>query len=178
MTLLYHLQAFEKFRPDTLYLIIFHADKKPPHIGLVWNLRYFSLTTKGFEVDLPVEEKLLIVEKRKIPCLIIELKATVHDSNNATNLLKIFKSYGPLKPNDTCIAPITEYLESIYKVKLTGVLLHGLISELQKHALIERNYALHLLFSKTNTYELPQYDKSQITMRINRLILLDNKKLT
>jgi len=171
------IKLFEEIKPATLYLIIFHADKKPPHVGLVWNLRYFSLTVKGKEVDLPFEEKLQLIEKRKIPCLILELRAPKEHTELQNQLVNIFEASSPLSDKISCLAPISNFFENVFHLKLALPLLHGLLQVLIEKELIKENFALHLTLPKNRIFDLPDYDAGNVSERINRFRLLEKKRI-
>ena len=176
MTLFTQVNEFGEIKPDKLYLIIIHADKKPPHLGIIWNQLYFSLTVKGSEVEIPVEEKLEILNKRKIPCLLMEIK-TPEESNFFLNeLTEIFSSYPPLTNKTSCLEPIAEFFYKILQLKTEAPLLHGMIEALQKQHLISESFSLHLKLTNNRTFELPAYNAIEVSERIRRLRLLEINK--
>lgn len=176
MTLFTQVNEFGEIKPDKLYLIIIHADKKPPHLGIIWNQLYFSLTVKGSEVEIPVEEKLDILNKRKIPCLLVEIKAPEESNFFLNELTEIFNSYPPLTNKTSCLEPIAEFFYKILQLKTEAPLLHGMIEALQKQHLLIESFSLHLKLTNNKTFELPAYDANIISERINRLSLLEKTK--
>lgn len=178
MTLITQVNEFGDIKPERLYLIIFHADKKPPHLGLIWNKLYFSLTIKGSEIEIPIDEKLEIINKRKIPCLFVEIKTREESSFLLKELNEVFNSYPPLTNKTSCLEPIAEFFLKTFQLRADFPLLHGLIEVLQKQRLIVECFSMNLKLTETKTFELPAYDTSIVSERIARLSLLEKNKLT
>jgi hypothetical protein len=176
MTLIKQVNEFGEIKPDKLYLIIFHADKKPPHLGLIWNKLYFSLTIKGSEIEIPFDEKLELINKRSIPCLFLEIKTADKSSFLLKELTEIFSSYPPLTNKTSCLEPIGEFFYKIFQLKAEAPLLHGMIDALQKQQLIIESFSLHLKRTDNKTFELPPYDAGEVSERIRRLILLEQNR--
>lgn len=55
-------------------LVILHANRIPPHIGLLINGNYNSLTIKGHELNVNIEALLKTISQKKIESVFIELK--------------------------------------------------------------------------------------------------------
>jgi hypothetical protein len=175
MTLIKQVNEFGEIKPEKLYLIIFHADKKPPHLGLIWNKLYFSLTIKGSEIEIPFDEKLELINKRSIPCLFLEIKTADNSSFLLKELKEIFSSYPPLTNKTSCLEPIGEFFYKIFQLKAEAPLLHGMIVALQKQHLIIESFSLHLKLMDNRTFELAPYDAVEVSARIRRLLLLEKK---
>jgi len=176
MTLIPQVNEFGEIKPDKLYLIIFHADKKPPHLGLIFNKLYFSLTVKGSEIEIPIDEKLEIINKRKIPCLFLEIKTANKSGFLLKELNEIFNSYPPLTNKTSCLEPIAEFFYKIFQLRADSPLLHGMIESLQKRELIMENSAIYLKIPENKTVELPEYNATTVSERINRLSFLEKTK--
>lgn len=176
MTLIKQVNEFGEIKPDKLYLIIFHADKKPPHLGLIWNKLYFSLTIKGSEIEIPIDEKLEIIGKRKIPCLFLEIETPKASRFLLKELKEVFNSYPPLTNKTSCLEPIADFFYKIFQLRADSPLLHGMIDALQKQHLLIESFSLHLRLTNNKTFELPAYDANIISKRINRLSLLEKTK--
>jgi len=176
MTLITQVNEFGNIKSDKIYFIIFHADKKPPHLGIVWNQLYFSLTIKGAEIEIPFDEKLVLINKRKIPCLFVEIKTPEESSFLLEELKEIFISYPPLTNKTSCLEPIAEFFYKIFQLRADSPLLHGMIEALQKQELIIESSAIYLKIPENKTFELPIYNASIVSERINRLSFLEKTK--
>jgi hypothetical protein len=170
MTLLAHLKPLGELKPDILYVVIFHANRKPPHIGIVWNQLYFSSTVKGSEVAIPFGSKQEVINKRKIPCILLGLKKPEMPLIVLNELMKVFNERTSISTSNTCLSPITVFLNKLYQLKPSAPLLHGLIEALQKRSLIEETFSIHLKPDVNDSFELPEYDAEMVSMRISRLL--------
>jgi hypothetical protein len=169
MTIISNVKVLEEIKQNKLYLIIIHADKKPPHLGIICNRLYFSLTVKGSEIGIPINDKLDIIYRRKIPCILLEIITKEVSSFYQDILREIFNKYAPLKNTNTCLAPINEFLNYAFQLMPEAPLLHGLIAALEKQNLISERLSIHLNLSKNKIFEIPSYDINFVFDRIKRL---------
>ena len=111
--------TFEKPNTSSVLLWVLHADKIPPHIGISENKRYFSLKANGRDYDMPVDNTLGLIGKKKIPTLCFELKGRAVSES----LFSIFDRYSRTFPNAiTCLDPIKEFLSISNAEKLSELL--------------------------------------------------------
>jgi hypothetical protein len=178
MTSISQIKTFNGIKSENLYLIIIHADKIPPHLGIIYNSLYFSLTAKGKEMGIPINEKLAIINKRKIPCLFLDLKTKEISKDLLFELKDVFNTSAPLTNKTTCLAPIVVYFFRIYKLIPNAPLLHGLIDTLKQKELIDNCFALHLRLLNNNIFELPSYNITSVLERIIRIEELNKKRTT
>lgn len=134
-----------------LFLWILHADKIPPHAGLSENGVYFSLKAKGKDSKLTIQKIVDIIERKKIPTIIIALQ-----KNNTRKSLEItFSTYLKTVPTEiTCLNPIKDHLNIPNAGKL-----HELLSSMEEFGLIDKVYSV---FLPESYVKLPEYEEKDI----------------
>lgn len=165
------LTEFEPFGEDGLlngiYIVVQHATRIPPHIGLIIDKTYHSLNIKGHDINTPVRALIKNIEQRHIPSLFIKIK--LHSSFSQAYLkehfiLNIQQFPRVDKQVATCLSPIRYFFEEAYDVSMLDVhFLFDLLPRLQQEALIECSTSL---FIDENTYTLPVYTQAQLDAEI------------
>lgn len=141
------------------YLCIWHADKVPPHIGIIIDGCYFSLKVKGKDVEIPVGEIVNLINRKKICTVFVEIKVEIYKENVAVIYSKYFKA-NTLK--STCLTPIVEVFDNVKNVQILADLLNFFKSKNQ----IGEIFGLHL----TENYKgIPLYNLDDIEMRLKLL---------
>ena len=56
------------------WLVVLHASRKPPHIGMLINGTYHSLTIKGHETNVSLPVLLKTIQQKKIETVFVKLK--------------------------------------------------------------------------------------------------------
>ena len=94
---------------NSLMIWVLHADKKPPHIGISIEAKFFSLKINGKDEDFPISSLIHLIHKKRIPTLRIQISR----DENYEEIKRIFSNYGSkIKTPETCLSPITELLLS------------------------------------------------------------------
>ena len=74
----YTLNITDSFNQDLLlkdtWLVILHASRTPPHVGILIDGNYNSLTIKGHELNIDIKVLLKTIQQKKIETLFIKLK--------------------------------------------------------------------------------------------------------
>lgn len=155
-----HLSNLSDFPQQSPLLYIFHADKIPPHIGWSHNNQFFSLKAKGVDFELDISKINHIILNKRIPTLIIELKA---DSLAEMNSSFVFSKYGKQLSNGaTCLNPIDEIIFGKVKHDKIG----NLIDSLTNLNIISKIYGSQL----SDSFEgIRYYTKNEIENRIFEL---------
>lgn len=148
-----------------LWIVLLHANRTPPHVGLIINGSYNSLTLKGHELDVDLETLLKTISLKKIESVFIKL--VPHPVFSFDYQLQIFKEYikqfQKVKPNTaTCLSPIKLFFQEFYALQLNeNELLYELIERLKENNYLE--YAQSLSFNlPLNAIELPFYSTAQL----------------
>lgn len=164
------VKLFSSLAAEALYLVLINPDKAPPHVALGFGNSYFSLTTNGAEVALPLESRLKLFRLRKMPVLFVVLKSA-YNHGTFEILTKAFKSFAPLTENDSCLQPVELALKAIFHLVPEKPLLFGLLEMLASHQLIEETFQLNMepFMDENFGFHLKSYDSDSVRKTIQRL---------
>jgi hypothetical protein len=163
--------TFKKYSEAELsngvYIVVMHATRIPPHIGLIIDKHYHSLTIKGRDINTPIRALIKNIEQRKIPSLFIKIKPHVTFSNaymrehfilNVQQFPKVDKDVA------TCLSPIKLFFDEVYDVRMQEInFLFDLLPRLFEDDLIEFTSTL---FVNEANYELPVYTQQELDAEI------------
>ncbi|MDP1802316.1 MAG: hypothetical protein Q8L81_13240 [Bacteroidota bacterium] len=156
------------------WLVVMHANRIPPHVGVLINGNYNSLTIKGHELNVTIEALLKTISQKKIESVFIKLKKhPVFSLDHQTEMFKeTIKKFGPVRQNEaTCLSPIKLFFEEFYAVQLIEAeLYYDLMKRLNYNSYLEFAGALNFEMHK-NVMELPFYtiDELNETIKAQRL---------
>jgi hypothetical protein len=163
--------TFKKFNEDELshgvYIVVMHATRIPPHIGLIIDKHYHSLTIKGRDINTPIRALIKNIELRKLPALFIKIKPHVTFSNAYMRehfILNIQEFQRVDKDVATCLSPIKLFFEQVYEVRMQDIhFLFELLPRLFADDLVEFTTTL---FVDEDGYELPVYTQEELDIEI------------
>lgn len=145
-----------------LFLVVLHANRIPPHIGLIIDQHYHSLTIKGHD-NTSVSALFRNINQRAIPGLFFKIKPHTtfseyylreHFLTNMQQFLKVDVDQA------SCISPIRLFFEEVFNLDISKVnFLYELLPALESKGLIERTSSLFLDAEK---YQLPFYTDKEI----------------
>jgi hypothetical protein len=140
----------------------------PPHIGLVVDANYFSVSVSGVKTELDFNSVLKNIELKKIPCLILEIDDIRFSSDAISD---IFKHYGRLdKPEKSCLFPIVDLLNRAYGLIHESEFVFELIKELEKNGHLKGIYHLNLEDKlRQDSFLFPKYERDDIRFCIDKL---------
>jgi hypothetical protein len=167
VTKTYQLKINKSFNEADLqrgmFLTILHATRTPPHIGLIIDKQYHSLTIKGSELNVATTSLVRTIHQRKIPSLFIQL--IPHPTFSAAYLKEHFILNVEQFPKvdvdvATCLSPIKLFLEETYMLSLKQInYLYELVPFFDDAKLIESISALYI---DELTFKLPIYNLSEL----------------
>lgn len=141
------------------FLCIWHANKIPPHIGIIIQGRYYSLKVKGKDSDIPVSEIVKLIERKKIATVIAEVKTTI----DTRRISSVFFTYDKAEASKvTCLTPITE----VFEVKDHINILSELLNYFQSKQQIGQLFGLNL---EPDFKGILFYGKEEIEARLKQL---------
>jgi hypothetical protein len=149
------------------WLVILHASRIPPHIGLVIDGNYNSLTIKGHELNVNIEVLLKTIQQKKIEALFIQLKKhPVFSSEYQKEICQLYiQQFTQVKPNEaSCLSPVKLFLQEFYAVSLMeNELLFELMERLKQNQYITSIIEFNLQ-DKINEgeFSLPVYSHQQL----------------
>ena len=144
-----------------VYLTILHANKIPPHIGLLIDGYFFSLKAKGKDVKIPATWLINSIKKKKIATIFIEME------RSKTLYLEHVYDYFTALPNgipenQTCLTPILSLLDAPNDCDCVADLLVYLADKNK----IKNEWWMNL---PASFEQLPFYGKEEIQQRIKDL---------
>jgi hypothetical protein len=146
-----------------IFIVILHASRIPPHIGIIAGNKYHSLSIKGQEINLPLEAFLKNIRIRKIPSIFIKIKSHPTFSNDylKEHFIHDIQQFAKVEAGAaTCLSPLRSFFEEVYSVSTTDVnFIFELLPRLESNGLIE---SVAFLFIAEEHFHLPVYDMDQI----------------
>lgn len=149
------------------WLVILHASRKPPHIGILINGLYHSLTIKGHETNVTLPVLLKTIQQKKIESVFVKLKkhpVFSYDYQNEMFQWQI-KQFKQVKPNEaSCLSPVKLFLSEFYAInRIENELLFELIERLKQNDYIDDALALNIpKFSQGQPFFFPIYSYSEL----------------
>lgn len=172
----YTLTVSDSFHQDLLYkstwLVILHASRTPPHIGILIDGNYNSLTIKGHELDVDIKVLLKTIQQKKIETLFIKLKKhPVFSSEYQKEICQFYiKQFTQVKANEaSCLSPIKLFLQEFYAItEHQQELLFELIERLKQNQYISLTLGLNIEDRvEENEFSLPMYTNDELQSIIN-----------
>lgn len=153
-----------------IYIAVIHATRIPPHIGLITDGKYHSLSIKGQDINTPVTALIKNTIQRKIPSLFIKIRS--HTTFSNTYLKEHFITNVQHFPKvdigvATCLSPLKLFFDEVYNISMTDInYLFELIPRLYSEELIENSSSL---FIGEEKYFLPVYTTAEINAGIEQV---------
>lgn len=171
-----YLIAYEDCK-DTLvlskgtWLVILHASRIPPHVGLMIEGNYNSLTIKERELNVKAEALLKTISQKKIEALC--LKMVKHPVFSSDHQLNIFQEqlgqFTAVKQDEaTCLSPLKLFFEEFYAIKNNKEqLFYDFVDELFQNEYISQAIGLNIVNkAENNIFTLPHYTNEELQTRI------------
>lgn len=155
------IEKWDEVNPESTYLMLI-SPQDIPHLVLVSQNAYYSLTHKKSLFDEPVQPYLKFLQRSEKPVLIVELRV------KPLGLSTIFGRYQQANTDEiTCLLPIREAILPDSKANFV----YELIPELVDQNLINAYYQLNMddLLNQSNDFELSTYSKEAIFSYIKSL---------
>lgn len=153
----------ELFSKNT-WIVILHASRIPPHVGILVEGSYNSLTIKGQELNIPIVVLLKTIQHKKIETLFIQLKKhPVFSPDYQKEIAQHYiKQYTQVKANEaSCLSPVKLFLQEFYALPLNlNEVLFELVERLKRNAYIQHTIGYYI--SETNEFSLPVYSNEQL----------------
>lgn len=157
------------------YIVVLHATRIPPHIGMIIGGNYHSLTIKGQDINVPVASLIKTIQHRNISSLFIKIK--IPELYNEIYLMNRFidkiKQFTRVDVNvATCLSPLKLLFEEEYALSMEGInYVFELLPQLETFNLIK---SCGSLFIDSTTFTFSSYSMEQINAEIG-LIRADYK---
>lgn len=156
-----HFKEVKEFFLTKSVVCVIHADKIPPHLGLISEGLFFSAKANSADVKIPLTQLLYLFQSKSIPVLFYQLNSKYNWTIDF--LSGVFSGYRQgLKDTQTCLTPILEIIRPNMKCEVVT----DLIGYLEKEKGIEEVYGMNLSPSFKG---IPIYNRDEIEQRINYL---------
>ena len=130
------------------WIVVLHSSCIPPHIGILINGSYNSLTIKGHETDVDISVLLKTIQQKKIEAVFLKLKKhPVFSLDYQKEIFQIqVKQFTQVKPNEaSCLSPVKLFLTEFYAVQLMEKeLLYELVERLKQNDYIDKVLGLNI----------------------------------
>jgi hypothetical protein len=131
----------------SLWIVVLHACRIPPHVGLLFNENYFSLNLKGVEKNIDLSVLLRTIELQNIKSVFFKVKK--HPVFSVDYLKEVFENdlsnYQKVTTDNTCFKPVKLFFEEHYLFCSQPInFLFELFSPLITNEMIEKTIALNL----------------------------------
>ena len=141
------------------FLCIWHANKIPPHIGVIIDGSYFSLKVKGKDANIPVQDIVKLINRKGICSVFVKIDINF----NKFYVEEVFSRFQIAQESKaSCLTPITEIFnvnESIHK-------LSELLNYFKGKNKIDQVFGLNL----TSDFKgILSYGKEEIEARLKQL---------
>ena len=173
-----YLIVYEDFKNSLFltkgtWLVILHASRIPPHVGLMIDGNYNSLTIKERELNVSSEAILKTISQKKIEAMF--LKLIKHPVFSSDYQLKVFQEqlneFTAVKPNEaTCLSPLKLFFEEFYAIKNNKEqLFYDFVDELYQNDYITETVGSNIVNKKENNiFTLPHYTNEELQERIEQ----------
>jgi hypothetical protein len=151
------------------WLALLHARRVPPHVGLMIDGNYNSLTVKGHELDIPFEAVYKTAIRKNIESAFI--RVVPHPVFSADYQISVLQEmicgYSSVKQNEaTCLSPIREFFSEFYAVTLKhDELLFDFMDRLNRSHFLQLASACNFSLGD-NFLEMPFYTRELLHEKI------------
>jgi hypothetical protein len=154
-----------------VFIVMLHAGRIPPHIGILAGGLYHSLSIKGRDLDVGFEVLMKSIVQRKIPSLFIQIRP--HDMLSPAQISSEFKSevLGFTRVDigmATCLSPLKLFFARHWLLQTENVnYIYELLPLLEQEGLLGRNYECNMeTLLEEQTFNLPYYTMTEINRGI------------
>lgn len=151
------------------WLVLLHARRIPPHVGLIIEGRYSSLTVKGPELNVTLDALLKTIGVKKIETIFIKVVDHPVFSSDYQNELfhEMIKKYKMVKQHEaTCLSPLKEFFQEFYALNfLKDELLFDFLERLRQNTYLELAMSFNFELAPA-MIQIPKYDATELHERI------------
>ena len=150
-----------------LWLVLAGVNDIPPHIALISEGKYFSVSARKVEVGVELSTFLKAIGRRSIPTLFVGIK--IHPSGGIRGALNAFERYPTLGSGPhSCLWPVRDFFTKAFSSEYAKAnLVFELLALAQKQQILME---CRSMFVDGETITLLKYTSEQIRERINSLL--------
>lgn len=179
----YFLEATQLISPEEiqqgLFLVMAGIDDIPPHIALINEGLYYSVSAKKVEAGVPVANFLKAISRKNVPTLFITIKSPLKGRYRGAGfkVAECFNSYPPLGNGEhSCLWPVRDFFAEVFsdKYKKASLVFELLAMAQQDDILLgcKSLFAPSLRSPNWGNHSglvLPKYTHEQIREKINSI---------
>lgn len=156
-----------------LWMVLAGINEIPPHIALINNGKYYSISARKIEVGEPIEKFLKAISRRTLPTVFVGIKPGNEDIEQ--ELREAFSHYPTLGNGEhSCLWPVRDFFAKAFSPEYASCsLVFELLAITQQQGLLIDCKAL---FDEGDGSQLslPKYSVAQIREKINSILTLKN----
>jgi hypothetical protein len=155
-----------------LFICLLHVKRVPPHIGVIIDGKYHSLTIKGIEPNVSISALLRTIQQQKIESAFLKISPHPVFSNDHMNsmFLETLKKYPQIRSNEaTCLSPLKDFFNEFYAINTSkNDMIFDLLKRMVANNFILQAYSLNLSL-ENNTLGIPVYSQEELNEKINAI---------
>ena len=155
-----------------LFICILHVKRVPPHIGIIIDGKYHSLTIKGIEPNIAISTLQRTIQQQKIESVFLKIAPHPVFSNDHMNsmFLEILKKYPQIRSDEvTCLSPLKDFFDEFYAINSSkNDIIIDLLKRMTANNFIIQAYSLNLSL-ENNTLSIPVYSQQELNEKINAI---------
>lgn len=153
------IKPFVSLEPNKSYLSLIAINKVPPHLAIVTDLKYFSLSSAGVKNGMDANVILNSLNRKSIPSLFLQLSQKL-DVNHS---IAEYSKFEQLDKGQSCLNPIKNLLTSIDDSLIKCHFAYDLIAEMYNRKLIANAFSINY---NPSSLELISYGQEEIDLAI------------
>lgn len=178
----YFLEVSRLLSPEEvqsgLWLVMAGVDDIPPHIALINDGLYYSVSAKKVETGVPIANFFKAISRKSVPTLFVQIKESPH-LGGVRGAVGAFQKYLTLGNGDhSCLWPVRDVFAEIFSKKYKNAsLVFELLKMAQEDSLL---LGCKALFAEQlsppfkgrhgGAVRLPKYTHAQIREKINSIL--------
>ena len=149
---------------EGLWLVLAGVNDIPPHIALISEGKYYSVSARKVEVGVDMSTFLKAISRKNLPTLFFGIKST-----NTMGLKEAFQKYPTLGNGPhSCLWPVRDFFAEAFSQEYAKAnLVFELLALAQKQQILLECKSLYI---EGKTITLPKYTSEQIRERINSIL--------
>ncbi|HXB11821.1 MAG TPA: hypothetical protein VNZ45_07540 [Bacteroidia bacterium] len=155
-----------------LWLVMAGVDDIPPHIALLNDGSYYSISAKKVDIGTPLGNFLKAISRRSVPALFIKILESSPQPTLRSPLPLFFEKYPTLGNGDhSCLWPIRDFFAKTFSEKYSKAsLVFELLAMAEKDNSITECKSLFVESAVKGIVTLPKYTHEQIREKINSIL--------
>lgn len=154
-----NIRPFGKFEINMSYLLLIAVDNVPPHLALVSNLKYFSLSSSGVKLGVDANVIMNSLKRKNVPTVLLPVAKQVVDDT----IKNEYFNYKKLDQGHSCLNPIKSIFATLDNNLLNCKYAFDLIEYMFKVNLFEEAFSLNY---PEKDLELTKYGQKEIDLAI------------